>query len=122
MSPRLREMIEEGQKILALDYNIAHDWIEIFNAGLEEIFERYDALITPGTSGQAPGLETTGSPAFCTLWTFCGVPALSLPLLVGKDDLPIGVQLVGRRGRDGRLLRTARWLVERLRASLEERN
>jgi len=122
LSPRLREMIEEGQKILALDYNIAHDWIEIFNAGLEEIFERYDALITPGTSGQAPGLETTGSPAFCTLWTFCGVPALSLPLLVGKDDLPIGVQLVGRRGRDGRLLRTARWLVERLRAPLEERN
>lgn len=122
LSPRLREMIEEGQRILALDYNLAHDWIEILNATLEEVFERYDALITPGTSGQAPGIETTGSPVFCTPWTFCGVPAVSLPLLVGKDDLPIGVQLIGQRGRDGRLLRTARWLVERLRDPLEERN
>src|SRR5690625_1060656 len=122
LSPRLREMIEEGQKILALDYNVAHDWIEILNAGLEEIFDRYDAVITPGTSGEAPGIESTGSPIFCTLWTFCGTPTLSLPLLVGKDELPIGVQLVGRRGRDGRLLRTARWLVEKLRAPLPERS
>ena len=117
LSPRLREMIEEGQRVLAVDYNIAHDWIEILNAGLEEVFQRYDALITPGTSGQAPGIETTGSPIFCTLWTLCGLPALSLPLLVGKDDLPIGVQLVDSRGRDGRLLRTGRWLVERLQRS-----
>ncbi len=120
LSPRLREMIEEGQRILAVDYNIAHDWIEILNVGLEELFERFDALITPGTSGQAPTIDTTGSPAFCTLWTFCGLPALSMPLLVGADDLPIGVQLVGRRGRDGRLLRTARWMLETLRGPLPE--
>jgi Asp-tRNA(Asn)/Glu-tRNA(Gln) amidotransferase A subunit family amidase len=40
------------------------------------------------------------------------MPALSLPLLQGADGLPLGVQLVGRRGFDARLLRTARWLVE----------
>ena len=42
LSPRLREMIEEGQRVLAVDYNIAHDWIEILNAGLEEVFQRAD--------------------------------------------------------------------------------
>ena len=44
-------------------------------------------------------------------WTFCGVPAVALPLMQGPRGLPVGVQLVGRRGEDGRLLRTARWLT-----------
>jgi len=115
LSAKLREMIEEGQRVLALDYNRALDWREILNLGLERIFDRFDAIVTPATAGQAPaGLESTGSPAFCTLWTFCGLPAISLPLLSGADGLPIGVQLVGRRGDDARLLRTARWLVATL--------
>ena len=114
LSPRLRSIIEEGQEVLAIDYNRARDWVRVLNAALEEIFERYDAILTPATAGEAPkGLETTGDPAFCTLWTLCGTPAVSLPLLTGSRDLPIGVQLVGRRGEDGRLLRNARWLVRR---------
>jgi hypothetical protein len=55
-------------------------------------------------------LESTGDPVFSTIWTACGVPAITLPLLTGSHGLPIGVQLVGRRCYDGRLLRTARWL------------
>jgi Asp-tRNA(Asn)/Glu-tRNA(Gln) amidotransferase A subunit family amidase len=48
---------------------------------------------------------------FCTLWSYCGMPAISLPLLQAGNGLPVGVQLVGRVGDDARLLRTARWLV-----------
>ena len=51
----------------------------------------------------------------CTLWTFLGMPCLSLPLLHGENGLPLGVQLVGRRGNDARLLRTAHWLVQQVR-------
>jgi Asp-tRNA(Asn)/Glu-tRNA(Gln) amidotransferase A subunit family amidase len=85
-------------------------------ASLTELFEqRYDALITPAAFGTAPkGLESTGDPAFCALWTLCGMPALSIPLLQGAGGLPLGVQLVGARHRDVRLLRTARWLVKHL--------
>ena len=39
------------------------------------------------------------------------MPAITLPLLTAANGLPIGVQLVGRRGDDARLLRTARWLA-----------
>jgi Asp-tRNA(Asn)/Glu-tRNA(Gln) amidotransferase A subunit family amidase len=46
----------------------------------------------------------------CTLWTLTGHPAICLPLLHGANGLPIGVQLVGRRDDDARLLRTAHWL------------
>ncbi len=117
LSDRLRAMIEEGQGTLAVDYNRAVDWIGVLNRGLEEVFERYDAIVTPAASGQAPqGLDATGNPVFCTLWTYLGLPAVSLPLLQGENGLPIGVQLVGARGDDARLLRTARWLVERLRS------
>jgi Asp-tRNA(Asn)/Glu-tRNA(Gln) amidotransferase A subunit family amidase len=42
------------------------------------------------------------------------MPALTLPLMNGANGLPLGVQLVGRRGDDARLLRTARWLVARV--------
>jgi Asp-tRNA(Asn)/Glu-tRNA(Gln) amidotransferase A subunit family amidase len=40
------------------------------------------------------------------------MPAVTLPLMRGEDGLPMGVQLVGFRGDDARLLRTARWLAQ----------
>ena len=74
-------------------------------------------LAWSGVAGAAPvGLESTGNPVFCTLWTFCGTPAITLPLMQGSHGMPIGVQLVGSRGDDARLLRTARWLVDHVAA------
>jgi len=114
-SARFRAMIEEGRGVRAVDYLAARESREVLNAGLDEVFERYDAIVTPAAPGEAPeGLASTGDPAFCTLWTFCGVPALTLPLLVGANGLPVGVQLVGQRGHDRRLMRNARWLMEQL--------
>jgi Asp-tRNA(Asn)/Glu-tRNA(Gln) amidotransferase A subunit family amidase len=113
LSPMLRGMVEEGQKCLAVDYNLGLEQARHFYLSLEEIFADYDAILTPATTGTAPrGLEVTGSPIFCTLWTLTGVPAVSLPLLKGTNGLPLGVQLVGARGDDARLLRTARWLAQ----------
>jgi len=112
LSPLLREMIERGQKTLAVDYNRAIGLRAALNRALAEFFGRFDAILTPAVTGEAPvGLETTGSPIFCTLWTLCGVPAVALPILKGEHGLPLGVQLVGPRGDDARLLRTARWLA-----------
>ena len=115
MSTVLREMIERGQKVLATEYNTALARAAEFHGDLEGIFEDYDAILTPSVPGEAPkGLETTGSPTFCTIWTLCGTPALNLPLLEGPMGLPLGVQLVSYRGDDARLFRTARWILESL--------
>ena len=120
LSDEIKDAIEEGRKVLAHDYTLALDWIELLNGGLDQIFERYDAIITPATLGEAPlGLDSTGSPMFCSTWTLCGTPAVTLPLLQGANGLPLGVQLIGRRGEDARLLRTARRLVERVNAAAE---
>jgi Asp-tRNA(Asn)/Glu-tRNA(Gln) amidotransferase A subunit family amidase len=112
ISPQLRAIIEEGQEITAADYLMARAMIPRLNAAVEEDFDWFDAYITPATTGIAPlGLESTGSPIFCTIWTLCGMPAITIPILQNGDGLPMGVQLVGRRGQDAKLLRTARWLA-----------
>ena len=117
LSDTLTGMIEEGRRVLAMDYALALDWIEVLGAALDEIFGRYDAIVTPAATGEAPAIATTGSPAFCTLWTYCGVPTVTVPLLTGANGLPVGVQIVGARGNDARLLRTANWIVRELSAA-----
>ena len=118
LSRPLRALIERGREIRAVDYQRALAAIPRMVDSLDELFmERYDAILTPSASGSAPkGLESTGDPAFCTLWTLCGMPAVNLPLMQDAAGMPIGVQLVGRRNFDARLLRTARWLCARLAA------
>jgi len=115
LSPLLCEMIEEGQNVRATEYNCAVERIADYNAVFNLIFEDYDAALTPSATGEAPaGLESTGSPIFCTIWTLCGTPAINLPVLQGPNGLPLGVQLVSHKGDDARLLRNARWLLQRL--------
>lgn len=113
LSSVLCEMIERGQKVLATEYNTSLGKIEEYRECLEEIFDEYDAILTPSTFGPAPkGLDNTGSPVMNTIWTFCGTPTINIPLLQSPDGLPVGIQVVGSLHDDARLFRTARWLLE----------
>jgi Asp-tRNA(Asn)/Glu-tRNA(Gln) amidotransferase A subunit family amidase len=115
LSEKLRGLLARGRETTALEYQQALARVPLLNAGFSDIFERCDAILTPSAPGTAPkGLGATGDPAFCTLWTLLGTPALNLPLMRGENGLPLGVQLVGPRHGDARLLRTAAWLVARL--------
>ena len=118
LSPALRTRLERGRQVLARDYLQAAAAVSSLIAGYTELFEqRYDAILTPAAPGTAPeGLESTGDPMFNSVWTLCGMPAVTVPLMRGANGLPLGVQLVGPRHGDARLLRTARWLVERVAA------
>ena len=115
LSAVLCEMIERGGNVTEDAYEAAIDRIPELNDEIYEITTEYDAILTPAATGEAPaGLETTGNPAFCTIWTLCGTPALNLPVFRGPSGLPIGVQLVGDRDDDARLFRTARWLMRQV--------
>jgi Asp-tRNA(Asn)/Glu-tRNA(Gln) amidotransferase A subunit family amidase len=118
MSAPLRELLERGREVRAADHLLALRAIPAVVENFDFLFrDRYDAILTPAAPGPAPkGLKSTGDPAFCTLWTLCGMPAVSLPLMRSSSGLPMGVQVVGRRGFDARLLRTARWLEAKLSA------
>jgi len=113
-SQQLRDLIAEGSQTNALRYLAARDGATRYRAGLGDILKDYDAILTPSAPGVAPKGIATGNPAFNTLWTLAGLPAVTLPLLQGGGGLPIGVQLVGAFGDDARLLRTANWLEAKL--------
>ena len=119
LSEQLRSQIEHGQQVRAVDYQRALRQITPLHEIFTELFEqRYDAILTPAAPGAAPqGLASTGDPSFCTIWTLLGMPCITLPLLESANGLPIGVQLVGPRGGDARLLRTARWLAAQMAAA-----
>lgn len=111
LSPQLRTLIEDGRAVPAVTYQDALVRRAAYIRDLEAVLHEHDAIVTPAAPGEAPrGLEATGSPAFCSLWSLTGLPALSLPILQGPGGLPLGCQLVGAPGDDARLLRLARWL------------
>jgi Asp-tRNA(Asn)/Glu-tRNA(Gln) amidotransferase A subunit family amidase len=116
ISKPLAALIEEGRRIPGVAYVAALNAREAFRAGIDDVLVHHGTILTPAALGPAPkGLGTTGNAIFCRFWTYLGVPAVSLPLLE-VDGLPMGVQLVAARRDDGRLLRTARWLVRHVEA------
>lgn len=111
LSESLRGQIERGRAVTAGDYRRALERRDAVAAACDAMLDQFDAILTPATLGTAPaGLGSTGDPVMCTIWTFTGQPAITLPLLHGENGMPLGVQLVGRRDDDARLLRTAQWL------------
>ena len=115
MTDTLCKMIEFGKNVSAVDYNKAVEGRDFLNSSLNSVFDHYDAIITPAATGEAPfGIDSTGNPVFNTLATYCGTPSITLPLMEGPKGLPLGIQVIGPRYDDARLLRTANWLTLRL--------
>ena len=114
LSEGMTERLKSGARIAAQDYIRAANMREPIYGSIAELLTQYSAIITPASLGPAPkGIGSTGDPVMNGLWTFLGVPAVTLPLLEA-EGLPIGVQMIGARRDDGRLLRNARWLVRHL--------
>ncbi len=111
ISPGLTQRLEAGRAVDAQQYLRAITGREPAYRAIAAALKTFSAILTPSALGPAPeGLGATGSPIMNGLWTYLGMPAVSLPLLQARG-LPVGVQLVGLRHDDARLLRTARWLV-----------
>lgn len=111
LSRELQLIVARGRKISEAEYTDALAVKASAQTFFDELFVEFDAIIAPCAAGEAPKFGSgTGDPIFCTLWTLAGLPCVSLPLLVGDNNLPIGVQLIGPIEKDDRLLRTARWL------------
>lgn len=115
ISETLKPVINRARQITKTEYEDALAVKASAEAFFANFFIDYDAIIAPSAAGEAPKFgDGTGDPIFCTLWTLAGLPCVSLPLLVGENGLPIGVQLIGPAEKDDRLLRTARWVQKHL--------
>ena len=101
----MQGMIDGGRKIDPAQYQIDISKQRDLSRLIDGESAEFDVLIGLSTAGEAPfGLEGKDLPDHCLIWTMCGLPAISLPLLTGASGLPIGVQLVARRFNDYLLL------------------
>jgi len=111
LSAVLCDLLDEGSDVDPLHYDSVIRRIQVGKRQIAEAFAGWDAFLTPAVTGEAPpGLASTGDPRFGRLWTMLGVPSVAVPSSSGSTGLPVGVQLVGPSGADGRLLAITKWL------------
>ena len=112
LSDEVTEATARGRAIRDAEYEDALGAKASADAFFASHFNDFDAIMAPSATGEALPLSAgnTGDAIYCTIWTLAGLPCLTLPLLVGANGLPIGVQLIGGVEEDDRLLRTANWV------------
>ena len=111
LSKIMQDAIIRGNKHSAKDYAEAVDFMKRSYESYEEVFEDYHGVLSPSSPGVAPkSLKTTGTAEFNKVWSYLGTPCISLPLLKGENNLPLGVQLIGAKYDDQRFLGVANWL------------
>ena len=114
MSPGLRDMIEDGLAVPAAREEALRTHAEACRAAVNDAFGDWHAFLCPSVVGEAPeGIAATGSPVFQAMWTLLNVPIAGIPGAVGPAGLPVGIQLVGRRGDDQTILRLGKWFHTR---------
>ena len=114
LSDQLRNgRLNDGYQVSNKNYQLALKDLLILKNQIDAVFDETDLIITPSAPGEAlKGLEYTGSPIFNTTWSLNGNPCITLPLFKGKQELPIGCQLVVRFGEDDQLLNYAKAFLE----------
>ncbi len=115
LSAKLNAAIDEGRATARGDYATAMARRDAAIRAFAEWLAGFDAIVTPSAPSAAPaGLESTGDPACCTLWSLLGFPALSLPIGLAGNGLPLGMQIATAANADDRLLSIAQWCETQL--------
>ena len=115
LSPRMVEFLDRSVSISRADYTNALAAADAARNEIDRVLTAYDAVVTAAAPGEAPkGLASTGDPTFNCPWTLARVPCVTLPAGVGPNALPVGIQLVARRGGDAALAALARWAEAQL--------
>jgi len=111
LSPQMQHYIENGHRIRREDYVAGLRRLDECRALLATVFADIDVLLVPAVVGEAPkGLASTGDAGPQAIWTALHTPSLTLPTHRGPNNLPVGIQLVGQRHDDDRLLACARFV------------
>jgi Asp-tRNA(Asn)/Glu-tRNA(Gln) amidotransferase A subunit family amidase len=112
ITPALRDRLDYGLACTEAELDAAHATFRDTQARFAQLTEGLDILITPSAPGEAPaGLGWTGDPTFNYIWTSLHVPCVTIPAGTGPNGLPLGIQVVGRRGEDRQTLAWAQWVA-----------
>jgi len=126
LGPALQDLIRGGRSITAVDYLHAIELAGRVVEGAQSVFERCDLLVMPGPPCTAPRLDDMLARlgddlvpwldvvARTTMWhNVAGCPVVALPFGLGRDGMPVSVQLSTRAGSDFDCLTAAAEVQER---------
>ncbi|MGD9646634.1 MAG: amidase [Pirellulales bacterium] len=107
--PQIAKLLDRGINTPLFDYVEAIEHQQRYTRTVQRSLEGLEALIMPSTTSTAPGLDTTGDPAFNSCWSYSGLPSVTIPCAVCADGLPTGLQLVGSAFGESSLLAASHW-------------
>lgn len=110
LPPDLLAMMRYIAGKAASDLGRALAQVALTGERLNRLTDNLDALLLPTTPQVAFSMRDavpSNQADFTAMANMNGAPAISLPLSVAPGALPIGLQLVGRRGHDAALLQLA---------------
>jgi Asp-tRNA(Asn)/Glu-tRNA(Gln) amidotransferase A subunit family amidase len=108
IDPLLRTQLDRAVAISADEYDAARRLASRARQFLANAMADHDVILTPSAPGAAlHGFATTGDPMFNRLWTLMGAPCVNVAGFNDGDGLPLGIQIVGRFGRDHATLEAA---------------
>jgi Asp-tRNA(Asn)/Glu-tRNA(Gln) amidotransferase A subunit family amidase len=115
ISATLLELLDRGLATDGAALEAARATLRERRAAFPAAVEGLDILLTPAAPGIAPlGLGSTGNAVFNFIWTSLHVPCVTVPAGEGPAGLPLGIQIVGRRGDDRATLAWAQWVASAL--------
>ena len=113
----IQTRLAAARQVSTEDLTKAEEIRAVFTAEVDALLEGYDALVTPALPVVPPTLEEAKDPQsilpltrFLRPFNLSGHPAITLPART-NDGLPIGLQIIARKGEDARLCAIAKWVV-----------
>lgn len=108
LSPRLQGIVQAGLAVTIEQYDQAQAVVARCRAQLADVLKDVDVLLAPSAPGAAPvGLDNTGDPVFCRIWTVLHTPTVNIPAGLAPNGMPVGLQVVGPVGADAFTLAAA---------------
>lgn len=115
LSKRLQGIMHAGLAVSLAQYDQARALIARCRAQLGDVFKDVDVLLAPSAAGAAPlGLDNTGDPVFCRIWTALHTPTVNIPAGHAPNGMPVGLQVIGPVGSDAATLAAAHALHQQL--------
>jgi Asp-tRNA(Asn)/Glu-tRNA(Gln) amidotransferase A subunit family amidase len=116
LGPMLTATLDGAAEVTPDGYDAARRNAKRARQALADFMTDFDVILTPSASGAAPeGFTSTGTPAFNRMWTLLGAPCINVPGWQDAAGMPLGLQVVGRFGRDRAALEAAAFIERALR-------
>lgn len=111
LPPKLRAYLDEASETTAEQYDEARRTTHRGRRAAHDFFAEVDVMVSISAPGEAPEtMASTGDSKFNRLWTLLGTPCLTIPVLRGARNLPVGIQVIGAFGADQNVIAVAKAL------------